>query len=235
MRLLIEHHEQMGQGPERQAPFEHAGAAEEEPLADDQRDERDIHGIADVAIPAGHDEVLWRRDRRRGAEALQREAREGVEQDGESSGDQRYADPAEGRPAEQRRGHMPTVQQPRHVERNKARRDDQKERRAEDRAEAFHLGVRRCSSRCFAAGHSDATIENRTESRGIKSAAIRCPRKIPSHCPPMRWSAARERSLRTSVWKHTRTASQASNAWVSIMSFASVFAPVRTAERASHV
>src|SRR5581483_4329297 len=57
----------------------------------------------------------------------------------------------------------------------------------------------RCSRCCLVAGQSDAMIENRTESRGIKSAAIRCPRKIPSNWPPIRASAARERSFRESV------------------------------------
>jgi hypothetical protein len=56
-----------------------------------------------------------------------------------------------------------------------------------------------CVSFSLTAGHSAATIENRAESRAMKSAAMRCARRMPSNCPPMRASAARERSLRTSV------------------------------------
>ena len=54
-------------------------------------------------------------------------------------------------------------------------------------------------SRCFTPGHSAATIEKRAESRAMKSVAIRWARRIPSNFPPIRSSAARERSLRTSV------------------------------------
>src|SRR5260370_10813467 len=47
----------------------------------------------------------------------------------------------------------------------------------------------------FTTAHSAATIEYRTESRGIKSAAMRWARRIPSNFPPMRLRAARERWL----------------------------------------
>jgi hypothetical protein len=47
---------------------------EQETLAGDQRRERDVHRIADVAIEPGDDEALWRHHGRRCAQALQREA-----------------------------------------------------------------------------------------------------------------------------------------------------------------
>src|SRR5207253_2597932 len=65
--------------------------------------------------------------------------------------------------------------------------------------------------------------------------ASRWARSTPSNRAPMRASAARERSLRTSVWKHTRRTPQLSNAWVSIRSLASVLAAVRMASAASQV
>jgi catechol 2,3-dioxygenase-like lactoylglutathione lyase family enzyme len=52
---------------------------------------------------------------------------------------------------------------------------------------------------CFTPGHSAATIEYRQESRGMKSAAIRCARRTPSNFAPMRSIAVRERRLRASV------------------------------------
>lgn len=199
MRLLVEYDEQVRGDPAQEAPFQHTRASKQQPLADDDGEERDVHRIPHVAIPPGDDEVLWRRDGCRCAEALQRESREGVENDREARDDEDDADPTERREAEQRWGDVPAAQEPRDVQRDRAGREHQEEGRAEYGAEAFHRGVSRCSSRCLVAGQSAAMIEKRTESRGIKSAAIRCPRKIPSNWPPMRASAARERSFRVSV------------------------------------
>src|ERR1700691_3050025 len=52
---------------------------------------------------------------------------------------------------------------------------------------------------CFTSGHSAATIEYLTESREMKSAAMRWARRMPSNFAPMRSRAARERWLRVSV------------------------------------
>jgi hypothetical protein len=66
-------------------------------------------------------------------------------------------------------------------------------------AMADHAGASRARRCCFTPGHSAATMEKRAESRGVRSDASRCARSTPSNCAPMRSSAARERSLRTSV------------------------------------
>ena len=53
--------------------------------------------------------------------------------------------------------------------------------------------------------------------------------------PPIRWIASRDRWFRTSVCRHTERTPHTSKAWVSISRFISVFAPVRSASRASQV
>ena len=58
---------------------------------------------------------------------------------------------------------------------------------------------------------------------------------MPSSFAPRRSIAARERVLRASVRRFTRTTHQDSKAWVSISSLASVFTAVRCASAASHV
>ena len=76
---------------------------------------------------------------------------------------------------------------------------------------------------------------NRAESRGLWSTARRCERRTPSNVPPIRWIASCDRWFRTSVCRHTERTRQTSKAWVSISRFISVFAPVRSASRASQV
>jgi hypothetical protein len=53
--------------------------------------------------------------------------------------------------------------------------------------------------------------------------------------PPIRRIAFCDRWFRTSVCRHTERTRHTSKAWVSISRFISVFAPVRSASRASQV
>jgi hypothetical protein len=76
---------------------------------------------------------------------------------------------------------------------------------------------------------------NRAESRGLWSTARRWARKTPSNVPPIRWIAFRDRWFRTSVCRQTERTRHTSKAWASISRFISVFAPVRSASRASQV
>ena len=104
MWLFVEDHEQVCRQPKHQRPLQHTHTTEEQRLADDDREDGDIHRVADKAVPAGDDEVLRWRDRRWSAEASQRESREGVEKSRESGDDEHDPDPPERREAEQRRG-----------------------------------------------------------------------------------------------------------------------------------
>ena len=76
---------------------------------------------------------------------------------------------------------------------------------------------------------------NRAESRGLRSTASRCARRMPSKLPPIRCIASRDRWFRASVCRHTERTSHTSKACVSISRFISVFAPVRRASAASQV
>ena len=60
-------------------------------LAEDDRDHRDVHRVAQVAVDAADHELLGRRDRRRRAEALDREADHRVGEEAEPGGEQRHA------------------------------------------------------------------------------------------------------------------------------------------------
>lgn len=111
-------------------------------------------------------------------------------------------------------------------------------RMAENGRRRLELGqVSRASParRCRVAGHSAATTEKRAESRAVRSGAMRWARSTPSKVAPRRAIAARERSLRASVCRQTRSTSQCSNAKVSSSVLASVLTPVRMVERASQV
>ena len=61
----------------------------------------------------------------------------------------------------------------------------------------------RATRRRRASGHSTASIEKTAESRTVPSAAGRSARSTPSRVHPMRAMAARDRSLRASVWSRT--------------------------------
>src|ERR1700720_1193077 len=87
----------------------------------------------------------------------------------------------------------------------------------------------------FTSSHSEAIIENLAESRGILSAASLWARRIPSNFPPIRSMAARERLLRISVCRQTRSTCHFSKASFNKRNFASVLAPVRMAELLSQV
>jgi len=96
-RLFVGNNEQEESGPHDRAVLQHRDAPEQEALAGDQRRDCDVHRIADVAIEPGDDEALWGHHRRRCAEALQREASERIEQDGQPGDDQGGAEHARDR------------------------------------------------------------------------------------------------------------------------------------------
>ena len=93
----------------RYTVLEHLDAAEEQSLAEDQRRNRHVHGIAHVAIQPADHQMLWRRDGRRCPQALKGEAGEGVKQQREAGADQQRTEHAKGRETQQRRRHMPSV------------------------------------------------------------------------------------------------------------------------------
>ena len=75
----------------------------------------------------------------------------------------------------------------------------------------------------------------RAESRGVRSAASRCARKMPSNRAPILSMAWRDRWLRASVCRDTDCTCQTSKACASMRRFISVFAPVLIAFGLSQV
>jgi enterochelin esterase family protein len=100
-----------------------------------------------------------------------------------------------------------------------------------------HARSRPSRRRRFArtAGQSSSMTAYQAESRFSPPRTSMCLRNTPSNSAGSAASAARERSFRASVLNSTRRAPSRSKACSSMSSFASAFAPVLQAARASHV
>lgn len=77
--------------PDRGCVLQEADIAKEECLAQDHRDDAKIHRVADIAIQAFDNEMARWKDRSRSAQALQREACEGIEQHWDTQRDEENA------------------------------------------------------------------------------------------------------------------------------------------------
>jgi hypothetical protein len=73
-RLLVGQDKGVEREPQDPGVNQETPVAEQDPLAQDDSDDGDVHGIAHVAIEPRHHQVLRRCDRRRRAEPLQRKA-----------------------------------------------------------------------------------------------------------------------------------------------------------------
>src|SRR5215470_17926964 len=100
--LFVEKHKKVEADGHGGGVFEKRRVGEEESLAEDERDDADIHGIAHVAEQASDDKMLRGENRSGRAESLESEAREGVEKHGKAGEDQQYAGEANGGNAEER-------------------------------------------------------------------------------------------------------------------------------------
>jgi hypothetical protein len=72
--LLLEDQEELEEEPRRRGPGEQHLPAEQQRLADDQRQHPDIHRVAREPVETVHDEALGRCPGSRGAAAFEREA-----------------------------------------------------------------------------------------------------------------------------------------------------------------
>jgi hypothetical protein len=82
--FLLEDEEELKKEPRRRGPGEQDLPAEQQRLADDQREHADIHRVARDPVEAVHDEALGRRPGSRGAVAFEREASGRLEHEHES-------------------------------------------------------------------------------------------------------------------------------------------------------
>jgi hypothetical protein len=82
--FLLEDEEELEEEPRRRGPGEQDLAAEQQRLADDQRQHSDIHRVAGEPVETVHDEALGRRPGSRRAAAFEREASGRLEHEHES-------------------------------------------------------------------------------------------------------------------------------------------------------
>src|SRR5262249_7027767 len=85
--LFIKEHEAKKCQPDHEPVFKKRDASAKQSLSQDQRQQCHVHGISHVAIKPGDDQVLGRRNGRRCPQALDGEAREGIEEDGQARED----------------------------------------------------------------------------------------------------------------------------------------------------
>src|SRR5579872_5808661 len=86
-RLFIKKHKSKKPPPDNESVLQQRNASEEQSLAEDQRRDGNIHGVAHVAIQSGNHEAPRGSNGRRRAQPLNRETRKGIQQDGKSSHD----------------------------------------------------------------------------------------------------------------------------------------------------
>ena len=113
--------------PDRNAVFKNAEIAEEQSLSQNQRHDRHIHRIPDIAIETADDETARRKDGRRRTQTLNREACEGIQQDRQTCDHQQYSENSKREDSGQWRLHLPPADQPGEVPRNRSRGNDQED------------------------------------------------------------------------------------------------------------
>jgi hypothetical protein len=74
-RFLIQHNVEVGCGPKQRAVCDETPIAEQKSLAGNGNEDRDVHRISYVTVEAGYDEMVRRRNRRRGDQSFKRETR----------------------------------------------------------------------------------------------------------------------------------------------------------------
>jgi len=117
----------MERHPDRDAVFKDAKIAKEQPLAQNQRHDRHIHRIPDIAIETADDEAAGWNDGCRRTETLNCEACEGVQQDRKSCGYQQHSEDPKRKDSSQRLLHVPPADPPGDVTCDGPRSNDQED------------------------------------------------------------------------------------------------------------
>jgi hypothetical protein len=120
--------------------------AKQQSLPSDRRNETDVYRIAHVSILPADNEVLGRRDRSRGTQALGGEPNERAHECHRTSGDKAQAQYFERSPERQGSGEPPACQPPWDQAHDGAGRDREKDRAAERGPEAPAQGAGRRDS-----------------------------------------------------------------------------------------
>ena len=89
--LFVPLHEAIEQEPYCSSVAEHTQVCPDQPLAEDQRHDSDVHRIADVPVESGYHQSFGGSDWRGGTESFDGEATKGIEQNEDAGGNQHGA------------------------------------------------------------------------------------------------------------------------------------------------
>jgi uncharacterized protein (DUF1697 family) len=135
-RLLVADYEQVRDQPREQGELQNANVAEQQGLAENRCDDRDVHGIAHVTIAALDHQVPCRKDGRRRPQPLQRETRERIEHHKCASGNQHRAADPQWRVGWKRCAELPARNPPGHESGDAARGEHEKQPSSQQRESA---------------------------------------------------------------------------------------------------
>src|SRR5712671_5792714 len=144
--LFVRHDEDVEGEPQQRAVDDEAPIAHQHRLTQDDGNDRDVYWITHITVETGHHEIPGRRDRRGGAETLQREARKCVNETRHACENHYRADAARQLQTKERRPELPTRDRPWNEPRQRTWGDHEENRRAQDGNGSLHGGSRHSPS-----------------------------------------------------------------------------------------
>src|SRR6478735_6539521 len=140
--FFVRHDEDVEGEPEQRAVDDEAPIAHQHRLTQDDGNDRDVYWITHITVKTGHHEIPGRRDGRGGAETLQRETRECVNEPRHACENHYRADAARQLQTKERRPELPTRDRPWNEPRQRTWGDHEENRRAQDGNGSLHGGSR---------------------------------------------------------------------------------------------
>src|SRR3954451_22197482 len=135
-RLLVEAHEACRDDQEHRPVQEQHGLAEQKSLSDDQREHREVHRVAHIAVGPADDQATRRSQRGRRTDALDDEPDERVHQHEPAGEAEQETDSPQHYPPGTAALDVPAGQQPRDEQRGPAGRQDEEQRAPGSRRDA---------------------------------------------------------------------------------------------------
>src|SRR5262245_46394438 len=136
--LFIDHHGCKRDEPKEHAPRRHPFVAEQQSLAHENDEQRDIDWVTHATVEAGHHELRRWCERSGCAKPVPGETRKGTDEWQQPQHDERGANPSQRLDAEQRRADAPARERPRNQARNRPWRDDEEHQRSQRSPETAH-------------------------------------------------------------------------------------------------
>ena len=140
--LLVNEDEEVRGEPGNQRVRQHTRVTEQQGLPENYRDDRNVHGIANVSVEAFDHQMLGGKDGRGRAQTLQGEARERIEQHEYAGGKEQDADHPERNVTCERCAELPAGNPPGRQSRDDAGREHEEPRRSQQREHAPDAVVR---------------------------------------------------------------------------------------------